>query len=1019
MSLSQFSTRYPVTVAMATLAVILLGWISFDRLGTDLLPDLQTPVVTIDLRAPGKAPREMEERFTRRVERDISTVRQVKRVYSVTRSGQAVVVAEFAWEADMDFALLDVQKKVATYAADEEVTLLDVTREDPQASSVMRLAIVGDDDIDALVGTVETLVKPKLESLDGVASAEREGGAEKEVRVTLDPYLLEAFGLTPTAVVDRIQAANSDISGGTLREGQQSFLVKALGRLKDADDVRELIVGERRETGTGAGAVRVPVRVKDVGHVGLVYQEQETIVRLNGQECVGLAIYKEAGSNTVTVVGTVLDALDDLMADLPGLQLVTVENKARFIEDAIGEVEESALYGAILAIAVLLIALRSWTATLVIGVAIPISILATFTLMYFQELTLNIMTLGGLALGAGMLVDNAIVVIENIYRHLEKGEDPQTASAEGASEVGVAILASTLTTVSVFLPIVYVQGLAGELFKDQAWTVVYSLLCSLVVAMTTVPMLTARFLKKIPRSGTVGIRSNRYFKILTGVLSHKLMVVTTTLALLVVTGFLFKGLQTEFIPREDQGLFQIDLTLPEGSRLELTDKVAHRVGEMVAEIGQTDIDHVYVRSGVDSSRLSGAGEPTGPNRASLIVALAKKRSQTVSQIVDAIDPYVRDLPDVELEYHLHETALEGVMGGQDAPIQVEVSGDNIDILTRLTGDLSQRMALQPTVYNVQTSFQGGQPEVDLNIREEVAAAFGLNTQTIIRTLERQLSGEIAGELSKDQRTRDIRVKYEDIDLGQLGSIRIEAPSGAVLTLGDVADMQVIEGPREILRESQKRVGRISAYVTEGKSLSEAIDHINQVIAQMVVPGGYRITIGGEEKQRSESFDSLKFALILSIVLVYMVMASLFESLLHPFTVMLSVPLAGIGVVLAFWMAQEPLSVMAYIGIIMLGGIAVNDAIVLVDRINQLRQDHVLRDAVLQGAQDRLRPIMMTSATTILALVPMVIGFGEGAKLRAPMAIAVIGGLITSTLMTLIVIPVMYEVVDRLRGRRAV
>ncbi|MBT3605173.1 MAG: efflux RND transporter permease subunit, partial [Candidatus Latescibacteria bacterium] len=348
MSLSQFSTRYPVTIAMATLAVVLLGWISFDRLGTDLLPDLQTPVVTIDLRAPGKAPREMEERFTRRIERDISTVRQVKRVYSVTRSGQAVVVAEFSWDADMDFALLDVQKKVATYEADDEVSLLDVSREDPQASSVMRLAIVADDDLDALVGTVETLVKSKLESLAGVASAELEGGAVMEVRVTLDPYLLEAFGLSSNSVVDRIQAANSDISGGTLREGQQSFLVKALGRLKDADDVRELIVGERRESGSAVGTLRVPVRVRDIGNVALVYQEQETIVRLNGQECVGLAIYKEAGSNTVTVVNTVLSALDDLMADLPGLEFVTVENQARFIEDAIGEVEESALYGAIL-----------------------------------------------------------------------------------------------------------------------------------------------------------------------------------------------------------------------------------------------------------------------------------------------------------------------------------------------------------------------------------------------------------------------------------------------------------------------------------------------------------------------------------------------------------------------------------------------------------------------------------------------------------------------------------------------
>lgn len=1016
MSLAQFSTRYPVTIGMATLAVVLLGLISFDRLGTDLLPDLQTPVVTIDLRAPGKAPREMEERYTRRIERDISTVRQVNRVYSVTRSGQAVVVAEFSWDADMDFALLDVQKKVASYAADEEITTLDVTREDPQASSVMRLAIVDDgNDLDALVGMVDALVKPKLESLEGVASAEREGGTEKEIRVTLDPYLLEAFGLTPSAVVDRIQAANSDIAGGTLREGQQSYIVKALGRLKDADDVNELIVGERRESGSSTEGYRVPIRVKDIATVGLVYQEADALVRLNGKLCVGLAIYKEAGSNTVSVVNTVNGALENLSSDLPGLEFVVIENQAKFITDAIGEVEESALVGALLAILVLMIALRNITATLVIGVAIPISILGTFTLMYFQDLTLNIMTLGGLALGAGMLVDNAIVVIENIFRHLEMGEDAQTASANGASEVGVAILASTLTTVSVFLPIVYVQGLAGELFQDQAWTVVYSLMCSLVVAMTTVPMLTTRLFGRANIT-TRTRKQNWYGQFLSGVLQQKFSTAMCTVGVVLVALYLFERLDTEFIPREDQGVFQIDVHLPEGSRLELTDRVAHRIGDIVNEAGAEAVSAVYIRSGVDPSRLTGAGDPTGPNRASVIVAMHSEHTLPIGDFIKTIDPHVRNIPEVEIEYQLHQSALEDVMGGEEAPIQVEITGDNIDILTRLTAQLAEKLNHLSSVYNVQTSFEGGQPEIDLDIREEVAAAFGLNSQMISRTLERQLSGEIAGELSKDQRTRNIRVKYEDVDLNALGHIRIEGSGGAILTLADVADMHIIEGPREIHREGQRRVARISGYIPEGIYLSSAVRDVQEVIAETVLPGGYRIHMGGEERQRAESFDSLKFALILSIVLVYMVMASLFESLLHPFTVMFSVPLAGIGVVFAFWGVQEPLSVMAYIGIIMLGGIAVNDAIVLVDRIQQLRTTVPLREAVLLGAQDRFRPILMTSATTILALLPMALGFGEGAKLRAPMAIAVIGGLVSSTLMTLVIIPVMYEAIESLRGR---
>ena len=1021
MNLPEFSTRYPVTIAMATLAVVLLGWISLDGLGTDLLPDLQTPVVTIELAAPGKSPIEIEESYTRRLERDVSTINGVKRVYSITRSGQAVVIAEFAWDADMDYGLLDVQKRVGRYAANEDVSQLDVTREDPLALAVMRIAITADEntELDALMGTVELLIKPKLEALDGVASAEVEGGAEKEVRVSLDPYLLEAFGLSPDAVINRIAQANADVSGGTLRENQQSYLVKALGRLNDINDVREVIVGERRGGGGTVSGDRVPVRVRNVGTVDLEYQERETIVRLDGRECVGLAIYKEAGSNTVAVVNTVLDAIDDMEADLGGMQFTTVENQARFVEDAIGEVETSAIHGAILAIFVLLIALRSWTVTLVIGLAIPISVLATFTLMYFEGLTLNIMTLGGLALGAGMLVDNAIVVIENIYRHLESGEDARTASSRGASEVGVAILASTLTTVAVFLPIVYLQGLAGKLFVDQAWTVAFSLLSSLVVAMTTIPMLTSRIFRRLNTTRYTTIRSDKYYRFLNGVLNRKLIMLGVVLLILGGTGYIARELQTEFIPREDQGLFQIDLTLSEGSRVELSDQVALHAKEVVESVGGSDVAHVYALVGLNPALVSSGGEPTGPNRATLSVALETQRSRSVSELVRDLDPILSAMPDIEVKYKLHETALEGVMGGQEAPIQVEVSGENLDILARITKELQVRIEDLPSVYNVRTSFQGGQPEVDLAIRDEVASAFGLTTQTISRTLERQLSGEVAGELSKDQRTRDIRVKYRDVDLRELRNMQIEGSDGAILTLGDIAELNIIEGPREILREDQRRVGRITGYLTEGRILSEAITDVRAIMQEMVVPSGYRVEIGGEERERAASFESLKFALLLSIVLVYMVMASLFESTLHPFTVMFSVPLAGVGVIFGFYILGEPLSVMAYIGIIMLGGIAVNDAIVLVDRINQLRQAGLtLREAILQGGQDRLRPIMMTSATTILALLPMALGFGEGAKLRAPMAIAVIAGLVTSTLMTLLVIPTMYELIDRLRGKSA-
>ena len=1021
MTIPEFSTRYPTTITMAALAVILLGYISVDRLGTDLLPDLHTPVITVDLRASGKSPWEMEERYTRRLERDIQTISQVKRVYSVTRASQSVVVAEFSWEADMDFALLDVQKKTAFYGTDEAIESLDVTREDPQALPVMRVAVHGQMDqdrveIDELFGLIETVVKPNLEALDGVASAEIEGGAEKEARITLDPYLLEAFGLNAANVARRIEQANLDVSGGILKDAKRSYQVKGLGRLKSLDDIRELIIGERRGGSVNEVQLRVPVRVSDVGEVALTYEERESISRLDGIECIGLAVHKEAEANTVSVVQTAGEALDDLDQDLQEIAFTVVENQARFIELAVNEVKEAAIYGGILAVAVLLLFLRSWAVTATIGLAIPISILATFTLMYFEGLTLNVMSLGGLALGAGMLVDNAIVVIENIYRHLESGEDAMEASARGAGEVGTAILASTLTTVSVFLPIVYLHGLAGELFKEQAWTVAFSLLSSLAVALSLVPMIASRMFRGKSES-SVSKDYAPFTRFVTSALERKGMTFVVVFVVLIVTAITGRRIDVMFMPREDQGIFHIAFALPEGTRLELTDGVAQRIKDVVRAVGGNDVMHVYGRVGVDPAQVMNVGEPTGPNRGTISVLLAEGERRRVGEIVNAIDSHLSEMSNVEIKYELHESPLETVMGTQTAPIVVEISGEDIEALRRLTGDLTSRMTSLLSIYNVRSSFQGGQPELDLALRLDVAASFGLTPDDLIRDLERRLSGEDVGEFSEGQRARTIRVGFRETDMTEFDQIRVGTPDGSILTVGDVAEPRIVEGPREIRRERQRRVGRVTAYVREASTLGQAVEEVDAVLTSIELPPGYQVSIGGEERDRSESFDSLMFALILSIILVYMVMASLFESFLHPFTVMLSLPLAGVGVVIGFFLLAEPLSITAFIGVIMLGGIAVNDSIVLVDRINQLRStSQTVRHAIVQAAKDRLRPIMMTSATTVLALLPMAIGLGEGGELRAPMAIAVIGGLVSSTLMPLVVIPVVYELVDGLRPK---
>ncbi|NKB88161.1 MAG: MMPL family transporter [Acidobacteria bacterium] len=1036
MRLTSFATRQPVTIAMATLAIVLLGWISFRELGTDLLPNLDTPVITVDLRAPGKSSQEMEERYSRSLERDINTLAGVDRVYSVTRPGQSVVVATFSWDTDMAFALLEIQKRTGPYAVDPDVDTLDVVQEDPQALPIARIAVTssdGDTDPDALLGIVESLVKPKLEALEGVASAQIEGDGEKEIRIELDPYMLEAFDLAASDIVTRIQQANQDVSGGTIEDEGRSFQVKGMARIQTAADIASLIVGER-ETGGGqtassaapsggasAGAAaseagrRIPVRLGEVATVSLAVQERQTIVRLDGVECVGIALYKEADASTVDVMEIALEAVNGLDLDLADVSFTTVENQAKFIENAVREVEEAALYGAVLAVIVLLVFLRSWTVTLVIGLAIPISILATFTLMYFQNLTLNIMTLGGLALGAGMLVDNAIIVIENIFRHAERGEDPATAASRGAGEVGTAILASTLTTISVFVPIVYLRGLVGELFKEQAWTVTFSLMSSLVVALTVVPALSARLLHKAKGRPAGGERFGRF---LHGVLRHRAIAAVLAVTILGGAGYLAVNIPSEFIPGDDQGLLHIDIALPESTRIEVTDRVAGRVREIASEVGQDDIATLYSRSGIDPTRVASAGDPTGPNRATVSVSLRPEAEISLAGMVEHMDPHLSAIPDLEITYRLHTTALEGVMGAQVAPIEIDVVGDDLDELRRLTDEVATRIAELPSIYNITTNFQGGRPEVDLALKPQIAAAFGLTPQALAETIEQRLAGSVAGELSRNQRARTIRVAYEKIDLRELEAMRIETADGAVLTLGDVAEPRIVEGPREILRDRQRRIGRISGYLVDGAVLGDAAAEVEVLLDQVALPPGYQAHLGGQEQQREESFAGLGFALGLSVLLVYMVMASLFESIVHPLTVMLTVPLAGVGVVAAFWVLGEPLSVMAFIGVIMLAGIAVNDAIILVDHINQLRVGaESLRDAVVRAAQDRLRPILMTSATTILALLPMANGVGEGAQLRAPMAIAVISGLVTSTLMTLIFIPVAYELIDRVRPAR--
>jgi HAE1 family hydrophobic/amphiphilic exporter-1 len=1053
MNLPSFAARHPVTIAMAVCAIMMLGLVSLNRLGTDLLPDIESPRIVIALESANKSPREMEELYAERLEGQLGTVQYVREVSSVSYVGRIVVTVEFAWHTNMDFALLEVHRQIASYSGDREVDNVVAARFDPRQMPVLTLGVVGSagQDLDALRRLGEDTVKRRLEGLEGVALSRVSGGRERQVVIELDPYLLKSYGLTFANLKQQIQAANVDASGGEIEDNERMYIVHAAGAFQGLDDIRGVTVGYRRTDQPGAQTTdqkfateKVPVTLDEVADVRYEYKEIESLVRLNGVECVGVSVYKEADENTVRVVDSVMEELAKIERDTGDITIIVADDQSLFIKTALKEVYQTMAYGVLLAILVLYVFLRNFRTTLIVCLAFPISIIATFNLMYFSELTLNIMTLGGLALGAGMLVDSAIVVVENIYRHRQRGASMLESAVTGTTEVATAITAATITTVVVFLPIVFVRGIAGELFKEQALTVAFSLLCSLMVAMVVIPAAASNYLRIDEKHLRDAPKRPVLRAVVGGCIDHKFLVSLLALGLGGFAAYLVPQIGNEFVPTGDEGQFRIELRLPEGTRLETTEQFVREaeriidttagagVSTVFARIGQTE-DEVAVFeqevSGDNSAILSVVmKQPERPegrlgewaDRLGLVDLFPSKEDVVSSEaLAAAIDPGLRALPGAEVNFILNQSTLQQTMGMEEAPIIVRLRGPNLDTLRTLAETVAARMAEMPEIYNVQTSFEGGHPEVEIILDKMLAGRFGLDTEQVAALVRQKVDGEIVGDFLAEDEQRDIELIFPDMSLFDLRGIEIENPENALLTLADLAELNIIEGPRTIERFEQERAGTVTASPAEGVEFSSSIGAVRRALAGVPVPPRYRIDVTGQEELRADSFRTLGLAMILAIALVYMVLAGQFESLLHPFVILLTVPLAGTGVVFGFFLLGRPFNVMAFIGVIMLAGIAVNDSIVLVDYINQLRRKGAARrDAIIEGVQTRLRPIIMTSLTTILVLLPLSLGIGEGARLRAPMAIAVIAGLCASTLLTLFVIPAIYALLDGLKRSSA-
>ena len=1019
-----FAVSNPVTISMVVLAVLLLGKISYDRLNVDLLPDINAPRLFIEIEAGERPPEEIEKMFIENIESMAIRQQDVTQVSTIIKAGSARLTVEYVQNKDMDEAFLDLQKAMAS-VTNQDIESINISQHDPNTAPVMLIAMSHHTitDMAELRKMAESYVRNELVRLPGVAEVALSGQEKTIMTVNTDAYKLSAFGLTVDEIGSRIESNNQTISGGRVSDIGLQYLVKSTTQFLSEADFENLIVSYRATDAATGGASaqaanmnRAPVYLREVATVRFENERPENIVRLNGERCIGLSVYKEMQQNTVRIVDEISKQLSQIEQALPGYNFEVISNQGTFIKDAIDEVKTSAVLGMLLAVLVLFVFLRRIGTTFIVSLAIPVSIVATFNMMYFSGLTLNVMTLSGLALGGGMLVDNAIVVIESIFRNHERGLSRKESIITGTTEVSGAVIASTLTTIVVFLPIVYMHGASGALFKDQAWTVAFSLLSSLFVALLVIPTLYDRLVGRKnkdqevrPESGSV--RFSWYSNLLRSLLKARWIVIIVSALLLAGTLLILPFVGTEFLPRSESKMFSVSVRLPEGTRLERTDAVVQNLEFLIHSISGDSLSTVYTHVGKGSSESEVfEGEHTAMMRVILSSASPLPPVTVIERFVEA----THSIEGLELEFKQEENSLGMMFGGDDtAPIVIEVKGEDLDDLATITDEILVRLQDIPGIFNVKSSMADGAPELTVQIDRTMAGINNISASTVISQIRQQLQGREAGKMDYKGEMRDIVIKTPDITTRDLYNLVIRSGNQEFL-LREIATIESSLAPKEIFRRNQNRINKIVADKELNVSLDKVAQQIRQAVSDISMPNNYSITVTGEEEKRQESLNSLMFALMLSIVLVFMVLASQFESLLHPFTILLTIPLALVGAVLIFAVTGTTINIMGVIGIIMLAGIAVNNSIILVGRINQLKTSMQLSEAIVLAGQQRIRPIIMTSLTTILALLPMSFNIGEGAALRSSLAMAVIGGLVTSTLMSLVVIPCVYYVFEQMK-----
>jgi HAE1 family hydrophobic/amphiphilic exporter-1 len=1023
MSIPRIAIERPVTMFMISMVIILLGGISLTRLPVDLMPDTQMPTITVRVNYSGVGPLEMEELVTRPIEQAVSAVAGLDRVDSTSSEGNANIRLNFAWGTDLSEAADEVRTRLDRVRGrmPEDADPPTVFKFDSTSMPIMGIGVEGDFDPVTLRELAQNDLSPRLERVAGVAAVTINGGLRRQIHVDLSREKITALNLSPDRVVQILRTENQNIPLGEINDADRTLLLRSPGQFTNIEEIKNLVVLTREG---------VPVYLKDIANVTDNTEDRRSFMRINGTPGIRMQVTKQSGTNTIQIAEGVKKEIDKINAEVDGIKLQVLDDQSKFIDRAIGSVTEHAMLGGLLVVAIIFLFLRDIKSTLIICTSIPISVIGTFALLYFGGYTLNTLTFGGLALGIGMIVDAAIVVLENTYRHLEMGKDRVTAAIDGSEEVWSAILASTLTHIAVFVPMLFLTGVSSIMFGQLAAVVSFSLAMSLLVAVTIVPVLCSFMLDaphKAHAGGGIMAKLNRsidgsldaldefYARMLHKALSHRPTVFATGFALFAVAMFLLPRIGFEFQPTTDEGEITVDAELAVGSRLENTEAVLIGLED---RIRQNVPEALMLITQVNGGGGGFGGGSTHRGNVNVRLVPRDERTRSSEEIAMQLRRELAGLPGVIIRARPsggQNQMMRGMGGGGgDARLSIEILGHDLEQSKRIAQDLKAMLDTTPGVADTRLQREEGRPELAVRVDRDKAALLGLTVTGVANTIRTNVAGTQAAMFrdAGNEYPIIVRLRQEDREeVAEVGDVLLNTSAGQTVPAKNVMIIDRETGPVSIERKNQERVQRVNAETET--TLSEAVAAVQARMGEINVPKDFAVGFGNEVEEQAKSFNELRLVLILAIVLVYTVMASQYESLKDPFIIIFSIPLAAIGVVGMLMITKTPFSMQAYIGVIMLAGIVVSNAILLVDYTNTLRhRDKMeLRAALELAGRHRLRPILMTSLCTALGLVPMALGIGEGAELQAPLARVVIGGLMTSTVITLVFVPAMYTLFE--------